>query len=491
MTQKAPMPSLYYGHPAEEVSGDWRWNRDKLYPVPVSSHSVCIAASGGGKTTRSLVPNLLTWRGSAFVFDPFGQLAYLTGPWRAANVGPVRILDPWRELDAHFMAEAAEVFAGTPDGGRFPEEWYASFNALDGLDLSDDDFHDELSGRVGAVVEPISRDPYWDQSSQQLLRGLATWSIKVGRPHWGHVRDLITLPFARLHDEVIVPAVDDGGYAGRQLARFMLAKPEPTNEMLSVLSNAIEQTNFLESRRITASLATSTFDFAELAGPAPTTVYVVLPPDKFEGIARKWLRMVLQAALRAVMQSRPRAKVLFALDEFGTVGRLSEVETAMGLARGSGVALYLMLQSIGQLKKHYKDNWQTFMANADAVQYFTIKDYETAEHVARESGHYYHMGGSQSSGPGGDSVSYKEELRAAMRPEEVMVRSQRHVMLKHLSPASDEVYQILGFCDYFGMPELKARARRHPRFDAPNARAASGQSAPASRKGSWWRGSSS
>lgn len=480
-------PALYFGHPMTTVNGAPQWDRTQLYPVPTNSHSIAIASTGGGKTIRSLVPNLLTWRGSAFVFDPFGQNAYLTAGWRAANVGPVHILDPWGEIDTHFMAEAAQQFAGTPDGTPFPPEWYATFNPLDDLDLAGNDYHDELSGRVGAVVEQISRDPYWDQSSQQLLRGLASWGAATGKPHWGAVRDFVTLPFAELHNDVIVPAVKQGGYVGRQLARFMLAKPEPTNEMLSVLSNAIEQTNFLESKLIAAALATSTFDFSELTGDKPTTVYVVLPPDKFDGIARKWLRIVLQAALRSVMQARPRNKVLFALDEFGTVGKLSEIETAMGLARGTGVALYIVLQSIGQLKRHYKENWQTFLANADAVQYFGIKDYETAEHVARETGHFYHMGWSQSSGPGGDSMSYKEELRATLRPEEVMVRSHRHVLLKHLRPDSDEVFQMLGFCDYFNMPILKARARRHPRFDAPKVAAASGQTTAAGRRASWWQ----
>ena len=62
-------PTLYFGHPLTKIKGEPAWNRNELYAVTLSSHAVTIASSGGGKSTAALVPNLLTWRGSAVVFD--------------------------------------------------------------------------------------------------------------------------------------------------------------------------------------------------------------------------------------------------------------------------------------------------------------------------------------------------------------------------------------------------------------------------------------
>lgn len=72
---------------------------------------------------------------------------------------------------------------------------------------------------------------------------------------------------------------------------------------------------------------------------------------------------------------RGEKPVLFMLDEFPVLGRLSSIKTAIGLARGYG------MQDLHQLLHVYKTRAESFLANTGIQQYFTPNDMETAERI--------------------------------------------------------------------------------------------------------------
>src|SRR3546814_5730787 len=66
-------------------------------------------------------------------------------------------------------------------------------------------------------------------------------------------------------------------------------------EAAGVLSAAQRHTHFLDSPRMSAVLGRSDFTFADVKAQ-PTTVYLVLPPDRLATYAR-WLRLMLAQGL--------------------------------------------------------------------------------------------------------------------------------------------------------------------------------------------------
>lgn len=74
------------------------------------------------------------------------------------------------------------------------------------------------------------------------------------------------------------------------------------------------------------------------------------------------------------------------LDEFSVLGNLPCVETAIGLARGYGIQLWLFLQDIHQLHSIYKDKAESFLANTGMQQYFVPNDLTTAERISKRMG---------------------------------------------------------------------------------------------------------
>jgi type IV secretory pathway TraG/TraD family ATPase VirD4 len=82
------------------------------------------------------------------------------------------------------------------------------------------------------------------------------------------------------------------------------------------------------------------------------------------------------------------APVLFLLEEFFTLGPMPSIEKAAGYAAGFGVKLWAILQDLQQLKALYPSNWQTFLANAGAVQIFGTSDQDTLEYASKCLGEF-------------------------------------------------------------------------------------------------------
>jgi type IV secretion system protein VirD4 len=91
-----------------------------------------------------------------------------------------------------------------------------------------------------------------------------------------------------------------GGLTARAANRH-LGKSD--REAAGVLSAAQRHTHFLDSPRMTAVLGHSDFTFADVKAQ-PTTVYLVLPPDRLATYAR-WLRLMLAQGLTDLRARRP------------------------------------------------------------------------------------------------------------------------------------------------------------------------------------------
>lgn len=357
---------LWLGHPVTGLASgdDARVRTDRVIAAATARHMLTIAPTRSGKGTSAIIPNLLTYPGSVFVIDPKGENAWVTAERRRALGQEVFILDPWAEVSKRYGAETS-----------------ARFNPMAELDPTSPDFTDDLAGLADALIINQGKDPHWDDSARELVAGVIAFLIEdpEARPNasLGQVRQLLTLPRSQLIG-LVNNAVARGGVAARKLSRFK----EDTNEIMSIVSTAITQTAFLDNAALADAMSVSDFDFAKLS-TGKVSVYLVLPADKL-GPYGRWLRLLVTIAIRAIARApRPQGKVLFLLDEFGTIGSLSAVEQAFGLMGGMGICLWPFVQDLNQLKRDYPDSWETFVANAEAVQAFSVKDNFSAEYLSR------------------------------------------------------------------------------------------------------------
>jgi len=394
------------------------------------AHLLTIAPTRAGKGVGTVIPNLLLVPRPMLVIDPKGENARITYEARA-RLGPVHVLDPFG-------------VTGLPS---------AAYNPLarltpDSLDLGED----AAALAEALVVDPPGEtgDAHWNEEAKALLAGLILFAAvheDADRRTLASMREYLTLPPEQFRAllGLMQESLGAGGLIARAANRF---GGKADREAAGVLSSAQRHTHFLDSPRITASLARSDFGFASLRHEV-ASVFLVLPPNRLDAYSR-WLRLLVSQALAEIArdaetaQGAPQAAgaaqrasgalrepTLFLLDEFAALGRLEAVERAMGLMAGYGLQLWPILQDLSQLRALYGARANTFVANAGVLQCFGVNDYETAKALSQLMGQATTSYATTSHRPG-DPAATTHQLtgRDLLTPDEIMQMSPHLQLLR-------------------------------------------------------------
>ena len=365
------------------VGGTVREDRGGLYVsggaalgIGDDRHAVLCAGSRAGKGRSVLIPTMLAYQGSVLALDPKGELANVTARRRAALGQRVVIVDP-------FGVAAARLAA-----------YRVGFNPMALLKPDSP----TLIADAGLIADALvvgspQADPHWDESARNLIEGLilhiATYPAYEGRRNLVTVRELLKRAFDTVKDlpedfegaappqaraelihnaELIADANSDLAAALDGAARDFYDKPD--RERASVLSVALRNTKFLDYPELRASLSSHAFDLSGLK-TGKLTVYLCLPAGRMANCNR-WFRLFVNLALEAMERekTKPPVPVLAVLEEFHVLGHMQQLETAAALVAGFGMKLLIVLQDLTQLKRHYKDGWETFLGNAGVMLFF-------------------------------------------------------------------------------------------------------------------------
>jgi len=345
-------------------------------------HLITIGPNGSGKSRRVLVPNLVElthW--SIVVVDPKGDLAAMTSKHREDRGSKIVRLNPF------------DVLKLGSDG----------FNPLAALEPKDEDFPDDAMGLAEALIRIEGHDPHWSASAQEIVCALIMYVRIVLGPSGSlsDVRKLLGKSSKDFRDVVLAPAIDYEGktipgmlpvsviHKCRELetkaSRFADIGPD-NREISSVMSVALTQTRWMDSRPVTREVQREPFDFSRLK-QEPTTVYLMLPARRL-GTHSTWLRLMITSILQPLMKDTRESKVpvLLMLDEFAQLGHLPVIEQSVALMRGFGIKLWAVFQDLTQAKAIYDKRWESFLGNAGMVQSFAPQDVETAEYLSKRTG---------------------------------------------------------------------------------------------------------
>lgn len=351
--------------------------RDQALGITDDRHLMTVAGSRAGKGRSVIVPNMCLYPGSVIAIDPKGDLASITAARRgngsdhAEGMGQrVFVLDPFNATRG-----AAKNYA-------------AAFNPLDMIDPDGVYGRDDAALLADALIIPSHSESHWTDAAKMLLTGLilhvcateesAQRSLLTVRRHLTGDMDALSNVLAEM-------AVSEaaGGVVARA-ANTLVAMSD--KERSSILSTAIVQTDFLDSPAMQEVLSRSDFTLASLKD-TPTSVYLSLPAGRM-GTHSRWLRLMIGLAIEAMERhtARPIHPVLIIMDEFHALGAMQVIERAAGLIADYGVRLWPILQDLTQLKRHYKESWETFLGNAGLTQWFGVNDLTTLEYLSKRLG---------------------------------------------------------------------------------------------------------
>ena len=397
-------------------SAHWRFESGKIFVGQSNStllgirddrHLITIAGSRAGKGVSAIIPNLLLYPGSVLCVDPKGENAAITAKKRNALGQTVFVLDPFET-------------SGLPG---------SSFNPLAMIDIESDTCVDDAALIADALlIQDGGEGHHWTAAARNWVRGLILYVVAHEKPenqHLVQVRDLLTLSgeaMLNLLDKMIVSEAAFGAIA--RAGRAMEQKA--VREASAIISTAIEQTDFLDSPAMRRVLVKSDFRLIDLKRDK-ITVYLCLPAGRM-ATHHRWLRIFINLVIEAMERdSAPPDDhpVLVMMDEFPVLGHLESIEKAAGLIAGFGVRLWPIIQDLSQLKRHYKESWETFMGNVCLVQLFGNTDLTTLKYASERLGQTSvtnvnkgEISVGQATG-GFSGESYSQSVVPLMTPEEI------------------------------------------------------------------------
>jgi type IV secretion system protein VirD4 len=351
-------------------------------------HLLCFGPPGSGKSMSLVVPNLAHLRRSVIVIDPKGELAAITARKRA-QFGKVIVLNPFGLL----IEEAPHLES-------------AGWNPLRQLD-PDGDFEGDARTIADALIEKSGdgQSRFFDSNAENVLTAQIMWEryTKGDRASLVNIRAELSQPTVYDKDNQPVSgllhtlkamaectakrAIQDAG--GRAYARLTDKNSQSTSAQ-DVIDTALSNLGFLSNDLIAADMAFGgAIDFGALHREV-TTIYLILPLKELAKQA-KWLRLFVNLALAKLYETSPMGRaalppVMLMLDEFGNLGRLSQIVTALTTARGLRIQLWMFLQNLAQLKTCYKTDWTNFFTGSGAITTFRTGDNDTADYLANAYG---------------------------------------------------------------------------------------------------------
>ena len=333
-------------------------------------NKLTLSPPGGGKTSASSIPVLLSHDGPVFVFDVKGELWAVTARHRATHFKRNIVL-----IDPYGVTQRESFQQGKPDNLLTRH----TCNPFDWIP-EDPASRDRMMNAFAAsfVVQEGRFAAHFDENAKILIRGYIDYIMGLPKPQ----RSLATL--YRLMTESSEDAESTltqmrarGGRAGaaaQQLARV------GGDERGSILSTSYRQLDWLGDSNMQHCVATSSMDLSDFVR-GDLDIFVVLPEDQVKEQSRL-VRMLLSLLMGLLVHTDPtelpKKKSLFLLEELAQLGYCPDVEQCIEVLRARGVVVWTVFQTLSQIQQFKKPD---LFKGAPCKQIFTTDDTDTLQWI--------------------------------------------------------------------------------------------------------------
>lgn len=415
-------------------------------------HIFIVAGSRAGKGVSMIVPNLLSWQGGVFCIDPKGENASITAMRRGSEEQAKGTGTSVRQFIGQKVAILDPM--GTVKGPA--KKYRVAYDPLQDIAIGSDDEGGQILAVTDSIVMAESGSgAHWTENAGSIFAGIIEAVLHLEPPErrtLTYCRKIYQQGMDKLPEYLRLAPDTPAGLALDALTLLEDAGPEEAGSFSTTLNR---QLRFLTDPRIQRHMKAGTFSLTR-AVRENWSVYICLPPSQISRMNR-WLRLLVRTALDAKMaegfeHSGPQS--LFLLDEFYSLGNMQQIEESAAYMAGYGIKLVPIIQNIGQVKKLYQSNWETFLGNAGAIVAWGLNDLETEKYISDRLGSVMTWEVSESVGSSREpkkifasSLSTNKSAalheRPVRRPNEVHEDATRETMRAFVIPASTPPFMVL------------------------------------------------
>jgi len=385
---------------------------DPCYSGP--THSLVIAGAGSFKS-MSAVSTLLTWRGSAVVLDPAGEMAPMVREARRNMGHTIHELDlggsvgfnvlDWIDIaspmaDTHVLSVASWICGEEPEKKSGTAQFF------------------EAKGRH--LVVCLLSHMLWDDT---LAPGLKTLAC---------LRKGVSVPVDTMREVLAGIYKSSKSAVARDYAGALMQQVPET--FAGIYGSADKETAWLANKAFAALVSGNSFRSVDLIS-GKVSVFLKLPLEALD-TTPALARTVIGALLNSAYQANGgfEGRILYLIDEAARLGYMKIVETARDAGRKFGITLQLLYQSSGQVTKQWgPDGKKAWYEGVSHRSYAVVQDVETATELENSFGTFGVLATSEGSNTGhsgkaweassrsrGKHVSYHEVGRPLIRKAELM-----------------------------------------------------------------------
>ena len=330
-------------------------------------HALIVAPTGRGKGVGFVIPNLLTYKGSAVVLDVKGENFRETSRFRASMGDKVFRFAPtdW-DRPTHRYNPLARIAAMTN-----PDRQQMELKLTAKLFLQTD--NEKLSGLLAGGID--------------LFVAAGLLAFERGVPTIGEIYR-ITASGGDKQKEYLKRAHEVKNTSAKLIFERMASTNNDTlTSYLSLLMTSGLDT--WDNRAIDAATATSDFSFRDIRR-RPHAIYLVVESEMIRPLA-PLIRLFFSDLIASLQAQEPGNDepwpVMIMLDEFDRLGKMPIVAESIKTLRSFGGNLALVTQTIPALDEIYGENTRRSLQGGAGVKlYLTPSEQKTIEELSQAVG---------------------------------------------------------------------------------------------------------
>jgi type IV secretion system protein VirD4 len=392
-------------------------------------HILVFAPTRSGKGVGIVIPNLLEWRESMFVYDIKGELWALTSGFRKAigqKVFRFSPAEPYSEGNNARFNPLDEIRLRTPYEVSDAQTIALMLVDSDGKGIEGDHWRSTAMNLLTGVIMHVMYS-----EAEKNLRGVSDYLSQPGVD----IRDVLLKMINTKHDAERFAKFGGTCPTAASAAQTTLNKSD--NELSGVISSAMTALGLYADDIVAENTSCSDFKVSDLVNQdEPVSVYVVTSPadkERLRPIIRLLINQVLRSLTREMKFEKGRAvstfkhKLLFLLDEFPSLGKLDVVQESLAYVAGYGIKMLLITQDLSQLYAAYTRE-EMIMGNSHLRIAYAPNKPDTADILSKMAGTatIWHetqsLSGKKSGLNGLDGMSQSDQYisRPLLTPDEAM-----------------------------------------------------------------------
>ncbi|MDO9640831.1 MAG: type IV secretory system conjugative DNA transfer family protein [Pseudotabrizicola sp.] len=330
-------------------------------------HALIVAPTGRGKGVGFVIPNLLTYKGSAVVLDVKGENFRETSRFRASMGDRVFRFAPtdWDRATHRYNPLARIAAMTNPDRQQMELKLTAK------LFLQTD--NEKLSGLLAGGID--------------LFVAAGLLAFERGVPTIGEIYR-ITASGGDKQKEYLKRAQEVKNTSAKLIFERMASTNNDTlTSYLSLLMTSGLDT--WDNRAIDAATATSDFSFRDIRR-RPHAIYLVVESEMIRPLA-PLIRLFFSDLIASLQAQEPGDDepwpVMIMLDEFDRLGKMPIVAESIKTLRSFGGNLAIVTQTIPALDEIYGENTRRSLQGGAGVKlYLTPSEQKTIEELSQAVG---------------------------------------------------------------------------------------------------------